>query len=251
MADTVPMAEPRRRRPGLPGFKWLRFPSNWVVAWRGTESFFSKAVWLVIPIQYYVLDQLSGGLRGAYVASAVVALVSIAALFAVSCLAALVYYRKRPGGDGPAKERPGFGTWYALGVRTWAIALIVTWATAHLVLWVSYLLGTSRGDFLYSALCGVGRCTEIYPAWDRITFVVYLIYTSIAVLLLVAISYGWLTGALPKPSPIPEPSIFVVIPLIAVLMVLINGGTTRQPAKSNDRCPPTSTDCPPPKAPAG
>jgi hypothetical protein len=210
---------------------WPRFPSNWIVARRGTEGFFSKAIWFVLPIQYYVLNRFPGGLNDAYVASAMVALMSIASLFAASCIFALVHYRRpEKAFDSALKEPGGFGRRYALGVRMWAIALIVTWAMVHVVLALSYLVGGGRGDVVhwYACVLQTGGCQKTHPDFSWLTVLEYAFYATVAVGILALARFLHLkwTRAAHKSSEAPEPNLIVVILTVSGLMTLINGATT-------------------------
>lgn len=212
-----------------PAQSWFRFPAGWVVTNPGTEGFFSKAIWFVLPFQYYVLTQFTGGFGSeAYVASAMVALISIAALFVVSCLFALPTYWRRHAGDGVPRAPKDYGD----AVRMWSIALIVTWATTHVVLAVSYFVGKAtlgKADIVHGVLCKFTEsCNSTHPNFGLQTIVEYFMYALIALALILAARwvYQKLTWVRSLHSSTREPHILLVAVLVAGLMTLINGATT-------------------------
>jgi hypothetical protein len=226
----ISISSERPARPALPDQSWFRFPANWLVNNPGTEGFFSKAIWFVLPFQYYVLTQFTGGFGSeAYVASAMVALISIAALFVVSCLFALSTYWTRHAGDAMARAPNDYGN----AVRMWSIALIVTWATAHVVLAVSYFVGKAgpgKADIVHRLLCDLtgSACKWTHPNFGPQTIAEYFIYALIALALLLGARFVHrkLTWVRTSHSPTREPHILVVAMIVAGLMTLINGATT-------------------------
>src|SRR5262245_1156459 len=94
---------------------WFGFPVNWIVDNPRLEGSFARAVWLVIPLQYYVLTRFPNGFGlEAYTASAVVALASIVALLAVSCILAVAF-------GWSARKYDHSAEWFSGAVRIWAI----------------------------------------------------------------------------------------------------------------------------------
>lgn len=217
MAETMVRDVDAVRGRSLGSPSWWRFPSRWIVSRQSTESFFSKAIWLILPLQYWVFTQFPGGIADAYVAAAMLALISMGALFAIGCLFSLAYL--------------GFRGRYAIGVRMWSIALIVTWAVSYAVLAVSYLVGDSKyGDVLHGAFCRALPidCNGPHPDFGWVTGAEYLIYTGTAVLVLVLASmiHRRIAEAPVVKAPIGDPYAVIVIATIAGLMVLVNGATT-------------------------
>lgn len=219
---------------GPAGFRrsaWWRFPSMWIVASPASEDLFSKIVWLILPLQYYVLSQFPTGLRGEYVAVALVTVVSIASLFAVSLLFALPYYRTSVRGAQTLQDvEERFGSRYALAVRIWAIALIVSWMSVYAVLAVSYAIGGEKGDLFNQLICSfwpMNECYDVGPELRLLTFLGYLAYSLIAVLLVMAIAamHRKFSGAANDTSPLAEPNPAYVVVTIATLLTLINSST--------------------------
>jgi hypothetical protein len=214
-----------------PKTAWWRFPSTWIVSSPGNEALFSRAVWLIIPLQYYVLSKFPTGLKGEYVAVALVAVVSIVSLFVASLLFALAYYRAAPQNRSAREVEEKFGSTYALGVRMWAIALIVSWMAVHVVLAVSYAIGGAEGDLIDRLLCGDNRfseCNDLRPNFGVLTIVEYSAYTIVAIALLAAggVLHRRLTTVRSDPPVFAEPNLAYVVVTIVILLTLINGSTT-------------------------
>jgi hypothetical protein len=214
---------------------WWRFPSTWIVGSSTNEALFSKAVWLILPLQYYVVSKFPTGLQGEYIAVALVSVVSIASLFGASLLFALFYYRAEkpfPHGGKPnlgGERRVGFSSRYALIVRMWAIALIVSWMAVHVVLAISYALGT-KGDLLEDYVCQLfnfGACYGTRPDFSVLTIGEYFAYTIIAVALLAiaGVLHRRIKGPRAEKLTFPEPNIVFVIVTVTALLTVINNST--------------------------
>lgn len=226
-ADSAEAGGPRLFRRSA----WWRFPSMWIVASPASEDLFSKIVWLILPLQYYVLSKFPTGLRGEYVAVALVTVVSIASLFGVGLLFALPYYRTSVRGAQSLRDvEDRFGSRYALAVRIWAIALIVSWMSVYVVLAVSYAIGGEDGDLLGQLVCSLrpmDECNGAGPKLRPLYFFEYFAYSLIAVLLVMSIAaiHRKLKGAEDEPSPLAEPNPVYVVATIAILLTLINSST--------------------------
>src|SRR5688500_18879444 len=105
---------------------WLRFPVNRVINNPRLEGIAAKAIWLVIPLQYYVLTRFSGGFSvESYVPAAAMALTCVTVIIFVSWALALVHPR-----DGS----------YRLRGRGLTIALLMIWSAALALLASSYAI---------------------------------------------------------------------------------------------------------------
>jgi hypothetical protein len=201
--------------------RWQRFPSTWIVGTSGTEEFFSKFIWVVIPIQYFVFASFSGGFGSeAYAPTAVFALISIAALFLASCAIAaarFVYTKKL----------------YSHFVRIWAIALIVTWVVTYALLGFSYYISPKLGmsdDLVHEIFCDFYPydCARTHPNFGFQNFLEYLIYASLSLVLIRVISVVCTyVLRMPVRKPITkEPNVFGVALSVALLMTAMNGAST-------------------------
>src|ERR1700694_770756 len=94
-----------------------RFPVGWIVDHRSIERGIVRAVWFVIPLEYYLLTTFSNGFEVSdFGAAAAVSLIYLLMLFAISSLVALLYTRMK-GDFDPL-------------LRIWSITLIVTWSAS-------------------------------------------------------------------------------------------------------------------------
>jgi hypothetical protein len=168
-------------------FEYLtRFPARWILEHRKVEGAVAKAVWLLLPLQYYVLTSLVGGYSSAaYLPAAMVTLVCLVAIFAVSCILAAVLWL-------------GFADTFEQRCRIWASSLIVIWTASTFLLAISYFLGLRTNvqtDFVGGWVCSHLRsyldCQGSYPSYDPRTWVVYLIYSFLALFFLQAIHVIW------------------------------------------------------------
>lgn len=215
-------AEPRR---GVPA--WLGFPVDWIVDNPNLEGFFARAVWLVIPLQYYVLTRFPNGFGlDDYTPSAVMALASIVALLAASCVLAFVFGWSERKHDQNTKER------YTAQVRIWAITLIVTWAATLALLALSYAIGLHLGldaDVVGHMLCQKLDCQHGYPTFEFPTIFSYATYSCLALAMIVGAAH--LT---PKRNSRPNeskstltgPNVLVVLVVVTALMTLLHGIST-------------------------
>src|ERR1700675_4146762 len=81
---SAPATPPASGRFSLP-----RFPARWVVGSAKAEPIFARLLWLLVPLQYYVVTNIVHGLSGDDLVPAVaLSLTSIVAIFLLSCVAA-------------------------------------------------------------------------------------------------------------------------------------------------------------------
>jgi hypothetical protein len=198
----------------LPGF-----PVKWVTENPKIEGFFAKAVWLGVPLQYYVLTHFAGGIKqDAYVPTAMFSLISILMLILLSCVFALF--------SSLGNEI------YSRRVRMWSIALIIGWSATLLLLALSYYIGVSaslNGEIAEHFLCRKLDCQGPFPSFQLPTIISYSIYSVLAVSLIGLIRYFQITwsktkpnGPLTRASETAEPNMIVVACTVTILMTLMN-----------------------------
>jgi hypothetical protein len=162
-----------------PGVLWRsfaeripRFPVRWILEHPRIEYWTVKAVWFVIPLEYYLVTTFSGGFnKSDFGAVSIFALLYLMLLFAASSVIAIA---------GGSKE-------YDRRVRIWSIALIVTWGASLALVAVANFLGALFGlgnDLVGAIVCRT--CTPDYPAYRPQTFLVYVIYSLAALAILCA-----------------------------------------------------------------
>jgi hypothetical protein len=153
-----------------------QFPVQWILK---DSSRVAKFVWLLIPLQYYVLTTFPGGFKtDAYVPSAVMTLFCFIAIFGSSCCLGIF----------PLKGTRE----YAERVRLWAISLIVTWAVSLGLLAVLYFVGLRNKlntDVIGACLCKYLDCQDGYPSFQLSTLLSYFIYSIIASLMIVGAAW--------------------------------------------------------------
>ena len=159
-----------------------RFPVGWIVDHPSIERGIVRAVWFVIPLEYYLLITFSNGFEVSdFGAAAAVALIFLLVLFAISSLLALLFTRKN-GDFDPL-------------LRIWSITLIVTWSASLTLLAFSTFISTHlkslspvlRLDFdvvTHLVCVTFWSCLRTPPALTWQTFVIYLFYTAIALTLI-------------------------------------------------------------------
>lgn len=219
------------------------FPTRLIVDNPRIASWTAKAIWLLIPLQYYVLTAIQLGFRGeAFTPTASVLLIAILAIFIVSYAVATLGFVKDTLSDKEAGR--------AARARVWSTALLMTWG-ASLALYAAALGFTW---LLESASAGAIDLRERdfvnyllrYP-WLKFTteplfttekdplglLVVSLIYSAAAVAIVVLLFRALrrakklnppqVAGEKDEPRhvPAPDPNIFVVALVNTVLMTLL------------------------------
>jgi hypothetical protein len=202
-----------------------RFPVGWIVEHPGIERSFVRAVWFVIPLEYYLLTTFSNGFEASdFGAAAAVSLIYLVMLFLLSAFLAAVWTRHK-GDFDPL-------------LRIWSITLIVTWSASLTLLalstfmsvnlkYLSSLLGL-KFDVVTHLMCNVvSSCLRTPPALTWQTFVIYLVYTGAALALIVYASRSFIPkkhvpGALGGHG---EPNIIAVCTINAAIMTVFNTWT--------------------------
>jgi hypothetical protein len=195
-------------------FPWGRFPAGWAVESASSERFSARLIWLLVPIQYYVLTHLAGGVAvGDLLSVVVLTMTSFVALFFLSLvLANFVAWRN------PDQDRRTL-------TRMWMIALMMGTTCAYAVfalsLWIGMRQGLTAdvvGDFLFWRSADGVRI----PGLNWQTIASYLIYSSIAMLLVLVVRLmSWRMVSGPRPAFL-EPPFFVVAVFVAAVMSGIN-----------------------------
>src|SRR5712691_6172671 len=113
--------------------RWpLNFPAYWVVENAWVEGFFAKLIWLIVPLQYYLLTHVARGLDPSnYSAAALLSLTSIILMFAAACatagIVAVIFKSARDD--------------YQKVVRMWVVSLLIGWAGANVLYALSLYYG--------------------------------------------------------------------------------------------------------------
>lgn len=195
-------------------YDWLHFPYHRLVGNRKLEAVTARVIWLAIPLEYYVLTRIPGGLRNVHaVAVVLVSLLAVMGVLAISVVIAAL--------SGP---RVNFNE----RLQGWSVSLVLNWVVAVFLLALGYLLSASPNDdvvhqFLSERLklnIALGNYPHIL---DPQTFVVYLIYSAVALGLVMAIAHRFGSGA--DDSARVAPNVLVLAPLTALLMMLLHGAT--------------------------
>jgi hypothetical protein len=195
-------------------FPWGRFPASWAVESASSERFSARLIWLLVPIQYYVLTHIAGGVAvGDLLSVVVLTMTSFIVLFFLSfLLASFVAWRN------PHQDRRTL-------TRMWMIALLMGTTCAYAVFALSLWIGLHRGltadvvgDFLFWQSADGVRI----PGPNCQTIASYLIYSSIAMLLVLLIRLmSWRIASRHR-SVLVEPPFFVVAIFVAAVMSGIN-----------------------------
>jgi uncharacterized membrane protein (DUF4010 family) len=110
----------------------LRFPARWVVGSAKAERIFARLLWLLVPLQYYVVTNIVHGLSGDDLIPAVaLSLTSIVAIFILSCAAA--WFTSPPLEGEQSDSLTG-------RVRMWVVALMIGTAGGYLLLAISLII---------------------------------------------------------------------------------------------------------------
>lgn len=197
------------------GTGWLEFPFQSIVARRSFEQLAARFVWLSLPLEYFILTQFPGGVGGGLAPIVVVALITIMAMVAISCITAFVQAR-----DGQP---------YPVRIRVWTVTLMLQWVMTLALLAAGYVIGrrldpTVNNDVVYLVLRGVPSWNS-YPAiFDPRTFAVYTCYSFLAAILIRMAARFLGKKEFKEDSP-RGPNLLVVVPLTAAIMMVMHGLT--------------------------
>jgi hypothetical protein len=206
---------------------WLRFPANRLINDPRLEGVAGKTIWLVIPLEYYVLTRFDGGMNlYSFLPAAVMALICVISIIVASACIAIVY--------PPSCE-------YSTRVWGLTIANLSIWAGMLALLALSYfttslLLGFPE-DLVGTLVCNK-RCFR-YPAVTWQTFLSYLIYAGLAALILSLLvrerppedprndRISKQSSTTESPSDrVAEPNILLAAIVVAVLVMLLHRVST-------------------------
>jgi len=201
-----------------------QFPVDWIEDNSALLEFFAKAVWALVPLQYYVLTHISGGFSYTdYVPAAVLALAGVFTVSVVSSAIGLLHLSDREQ-----------------HARAWGIALLLTWGASLALLVLSYALGPAflypgndTDDVISHYVCPIWRCPN-YPDLGWKTFVIYLIYSALAVAIVVPLIHflrkrfgrkGETTEATKQRTADLNPNLLVVVLVNAALLTVLSAIT--------------------------
>jgi len=186
-----------------------RYPNAAIVANPSLERWIINWVWATVPAQYYILTTLSGGMRGNQWLAVVVAVVSCMLLvLLVSFLLALLSVK--------------MDTSFELRLRAWSVSLVTQWAATVTLLTASYLSAAGFGsnlDLIQIAVCKAMACPNHPSLLAGSSFVIYLLYSLAAVLLVFAVLK--LTRCDSGKTDAPAPHTVVVVLICTVLLDLL------------------------------
>ncbi len=201
------------------GGSFLRFPGNRLVDNARLEGAAAKAIWLVIPLEYYVLTRFQGGLAvDSFVPAAAMALISVLAMITASAVVALMF---------------PWGGRYVARFRGWAVALLTIWGISLALLALSYFATfhymQEYHDVFGKLICDKWGCAR-YPGISWQTLLAYGLYAVVAGIL----SAGVLNltkdtsrqGDTPVQGHIFEPNILVAALIAAFLMMILHRAST-------------------------
>ena len=168
----------------------LRFPGNQLIDDPALQGAATKLIWLVIPLEYYVLTRFDGGIsEDSYIPAAAMALACVVAIILVGAIVALIYRRGGP---------------YAARFRGWIVALLTIWSGSLTLLSLSYVTtdlydGVHR-DIVGTIICNRSNCID-YPTVSWQTFLAYLCYSLVAAVmadLLIRMGHSYLGRIIAK-----------------------------------------------------
>jgi hypothetical protein len=160
-------------------YSGLQFPGNQLIDDPALQGAATKLIWIVIPLEYYVLTRFDGGISAdSYIPAAVMALACVVAIIVASAIVSLV--RRR-------------GSSYAARFRGWTVALLTIWCGSLTLLSLSYV-GTNlydgvHRDIVGTVICSLSNCID-YPTISWQTFLAYSFYSLVAAVL-VDLSIRW------------------------------------------------------------
>lgn len=197
----------------------LPFPGNELINNGRLQSAVAKAIWLVIPLEYYVLTRLDGGIDlGSFIPAATMSLVCVVAIIAIGTIAAIVRPRT---------------TQYVASVRGWTVALLTIWSVALSLLALSYfatscVIGVHE-DIVGTLVCSHWGCTQ-YPNISWQTFLAYFCYAVFAAFatarLIRIIPQAAEPGVQTSQDRISEPNLIVAAVLVAAIMMVLHRAST-------------------------
>ena len=192
------------------GRMMLRYPNAAIVSNPTLERWIINWVWATVPLQYCLLTSLSGGMREKQWLAVVVAVVSCMLLvLLVSLLLAFLPMKM----DDKNLE---------LKLRAWSVSLVTQWTATVTLLAASDLTGFVFGleaDPVQIAVCKLMTCYDHPSLLAMSSFVIYLLYSLAAVLLVFAVLK--LTRCDSARTNFPAPHTLAVVLTCTVLLNLL------------------------------
>jgi hypothetical protein len=205
---------------------WSRFPVNLLVNDYGLRRWTPKLIWVVIPLEYYVITRFAGGIStGSYLSVVIFTVLCVLSFLVTGYLVALAWPFKS---DLQSRS------------RGMVAALLIVWSTALLLLALSYWLtslysGTPK-DVLANLAYDMWRYGHGMHEPSFQNFFAHLGYaTSAAIIDSLVIRGIWKVRAsstkasrkaqLARAEWIYEPNLFLIVFLVALLMMLLHALT--------------------------
>lgn len=217
-----------RKSPASGRFSLPRFPARWAVESAGAEGIFARLLWLLVPLQYYVLTNLPHGLSGDDVIPAVaLSLMSVVVIFVLSYAVAWLVSVVRP--QDPKRDI------FSGRVRMWVVALMIGTAAGYLLLALSLAAANALGFWLgfniyFDPVTGGLRwllkllqlspdiLKELVPVLQALSNLVY----AFAALLVITLAHRVLRRGAARPPTLQEPGMISVGLIVAVVMSAAN-----------------------------
>ncbi|MGA7997796.1 MAG: hypothetical protein WCA28_23225 [Bradyrhizobium sp.] len=215
--------------PASGGFSLPRFPVRWAVESAAAERIFSRLLWLLVPLQYYVVTHIGRGFSPDDLIPAVLlSLISVVVIFVLSCAAAWL--------ASPLDETRD-DSWTGR-VRMWVVALMICTAACYLLLALSLVathVAIDHGVRIYGDLvtdrlmwllriCGLSR--ETMETLDLPLLALANLIYAFAALLGIALLHRALRRGAASPSSTQEPGMISVGVVVAVVMTVANALAT-------------------------
>jgi hypothetical protein len=217
--------------PGPPAssrFSLPRFPVGWAVENPKVERVFARLLWLLVPLQYYVVTNIGKGLSADdLVAAVALSLISVVVIFIVSCVMAWLASVVWP-------TDPWQGDTLTRRVRMWVVALMICTAGSYCLLALSLLLthfAISFGARIYGDLMTdrlIAGLRLLGYSWEDaqdlrgpLLFIASLIY-AFAAMLLVVLAQSALRRGPAGPAQAREPDVVSVCVITALVMTATN-----------------------------
>jgi len=214
--------------PALGGFSLPRFPARWAVGSAAAERIFARLLWLLVPLQYYVVTHEARGLSADDLIPAVaLSLMSVVVIFILSCVFAWFASVLWP-------LDPSHGDTLTGRVRMWVVSLMICTAGSYLLMALSlaatralqyrdvliYLDLVTGGSMRLLEMAGLDHDTVNALAFS-LQMVSSFVYAFAAVLG-IALAHRALRRGPASPSTGQEPDAISVGVIVAVLMTVAN-----------------------------
>lgn len=209
-------------------FSLPRFPASWAVGSATAERRFARLLWLLVPLQYYVVTHMPRGLSGDDLIPAVaLSLMSVVAIFVLSCIAAWL-----ASALWPLDKEQGYSL--TGRVRMWVVALMIGTAGGYLLLALSLVVIRVAakyeiviyGDLVTGGLTRLLRIWELdYQTTGAFTFPLQTVSNFVyafAALLVIMLLHRALRRGPASPATQQEPGAISVGLLVAVVMTAAN-----------------------------